>query len=536
MPISGALTWWQREAVYQVYPRSFADADGDGVGDLRGITAHLRHIKDLGAGIVWLSPIFVSPMADNGYDMADYKAIDPLFGTMDDFDAMVAEARRLGLRVVLDIALNHTSIAHPWFQAASSSPASPWRDWYLWAEQPNNWQSIFGGPAWSRAQAGDHHYLHLFDRTQADLNWRNPAVREAIHDAMRFWLGRGVSGFRLDVVTVISKPDGLPDAPDPRPAPLYDMLAGGPDLHQWLRDMRREVFSHFDCVAIGEGPGLNPARAAALVDPADPMLDMIYHFDLVAPKRAGGGWDRIWFKEVFRRWDEGIGPRGWNSCVLGNHDLLRLVSRFGDDSPGLRARSAEALATVGLLQRATPFIYQGDELGMTNAPFAGMAELDDVWAKTTYRLAREAGADEATAFARAAAMTRDHARTPFPWTAGGGFSPPGARAPWLRPAPTEGGVDAASQVADPSSPMAHTRALLALRARDPETWISGPFKDLAPDDPELFVFSRGERGLVMVNLSGQARTVSAWAPAAAPLVDTAPDETALPPWGARVWG
>jgi oligo-1,6-glucosidase len=508
MSVAGALKWWQKEAVYQIYPRSFADANGDGVGDLPGITAHLRHVKELGAGIVWLSPIFVSPMADNGYDMADYTAIDPLFGTMDDFDAMIVEARRLGLRVVLDIALNHTSIAHPWFQAAAADPASPFRDHYLWADTPNNWQSIFGGPAWSRARPGGAHYLHLFDRTQADLNWHLPAVRQAIHAAMRFWLERGVSGFRLDVVTVISKPEGLPDAPDPRPAPLYDMLAGGPHLHAWLREMRAEVFDHHDCVAIGEGPGLNPARAAALVDPADPMLDMIYHFDLVAPKRVEGEWDRGWFQSVFRRWDEGIGPRGWNSCVMGNHDLRRLTSRFGDPVDH-RAASAKALLTVNILQRATPFIYQGDELGMIDTPFERLDELDDVWAHTTARLAREAGADEATAFAKALAMTRDHARTPYPWTPEGGFSPPGAAAPWLRFAPRAGGIDAQSQRADPQSVRAFVRALLALRARDPDVWIEGATTWVEQEDEALFGWRRGGRGLALVNLSGRTITAPA---------------------------
>jgi oligo-1,6-glucosidase len=494
-------TWWKTRSVYQIYPRSYRDANGDGVGDLAGITQGLSAIKALGAGIVWMSPIFLSPMVDNGYDMSGYREIDPLFGTMADFEALLAEAKRLDLKIVLDIALNHTSIDHPWFQAALADPAGPYRDYYIWRNEPNNWQSIFGGPAWSKAAGDDAYYLHLFDKTQADLNWENPAVREEIYASMRFWLDKGVSGFRLDVVTVISKPPGLPDAPDPRPKPLYHLLAGGPRLHEWLRDMRREVFDLYDCVAIGEGPGLNPERAGAIVNPADPMLHMIYHFDFVDPpgSRLGNDWDRVWFKSVFDRWDKGIGPAGWNSCVVGNHDLRRLIARFGDPDADPE-RVAKALAATYVLQRATPFIYQGDELGLGDTTITGVDELDDVWAKTTYRLARSKGQSEAEALAKAVAMSRDHARTPYPWTPEGGFS---AGTAWLKPTPNRGGVDLASQESDAKSVWAFYRALLALRSKDPESWVFGAYEDLLPDHEGLFVFRRGQRGLVCVNLGGK---------------------------------
>ncbi|MFN7496522.1 MAG: alpha-glucosidase [Hyphomonadaceae bacterium] len=494
-------TWWKTRSVYQIYPRSFRDANGDGMGDLAGITQGLSAIKALGAGIVWMSPIFRSPMVDNGYDMSGYREIDPLFGTMADFEALLAEAKRLDLKIVLDIALNHTSIDHPWFQAALADPSGPYRDYYIWRDEPNNWQSIFGGPAWSKADGDDAFYLHLFDKTQADLNWENPEVREEIYGAMRFWLDKGVSGFRLDVVTVISKPPGLPDAPDPRPMPLYDMLAGGPRLHEWLRDMRREVFGLYDCVAIGEGPGLNPERAAAVVNPADPMLHLIYHFDFVdhTGARHGKDWDRVWFKSVFDRWDKGIGPNGWNSCVVGNHDLRRLITRFGDSKadPDLVAK---ALAATYVLQRATPFIYQGDELGLGDTTITSVDELDDVWAKTTYRLALSKGNSEAEALAKAVAMTRDHARTPYPWTPEGGF---GTGTPWLKPTPNRGGVDLASQQADEHSVWAFYRALLELRAKDTETWVFGAYEDLLPEHESLFAYRRGAYGLVCVNLGGQ---------------------------------
>jgi glycosidase len=497
--------WWKTRTVYQIYPRSFLDASGDGIGDLNGITKGLDAIAALGAGIVWLSPIFVSPMADNGYDMADYKAIDPLFGTMADFDALLARAKELDVKIVLDIALNHTSTAHPWFQAAIADPSSPYRNFYHWRDQPNNWPSIFGGPAWSQPDGDRQYYLHLFDKTQADLNWANPAVRGAIYDALRFWLDKGVDGFRLDVVTVISKPDGLPDIADPRPVPLYDMLAGGPDLHDWLREMHHEVFAHYDCVAIGEGPGLTPARSAAIVNPDDPMLNMIYHFELVDGhgNAATGDWDRVWFKSVFARWDKGIGAQGWNSCVMGNHDLRRLVNRFGD-AEHHRSESAKALAAICLLQRATPFIYQGDELAMADAQFTELSQLDDVWAKTTYDLARAKGHDHQAAFVRAARMTRDHARTPYNWTRDGGFT---TGKPWLMQTDGATNGNLADQIHDPDSVRNFYKALITLRAADPDTWVTGSYHDLLPDHHDLYVFKRGERGLVIINLRGHDATL-----------------------------
>ena len=502
--------WWKRAVVYQVYPKSFRDVTGDGVGDIRGITDKLPYLADLGVGALWLSPIFASPMIDNGYDTSDYEAVNPLFGTMDDAEELIEESRKRGIRIVFDIALNHTSTQHPWFHNARNHGDK--RDWYWWRDgrcgaAPNNWRSIFGGPAWSQPEGSDDYYLHLFDKSQADLNWENPAVRSAIHDAMRFWLDKGVGGFRLDVVTVISKEPELRDVIDPRPAPLYRHIAGGPRLHEFLREMNREVFDHYDCVAIGEAPGVDPQRAAKLVDPADPMLDMIYHFDLAAMNPVTGGatvddWDRAAFKRVFSAWDKGIGADGWNSVVLSNHDLGRVVSRFGDVEHHW-AESAKMLLTLVLTQRATPFVYQGDEIGMTNCPFERYDDLDDVWAKTTYRLKREAGADHAEAFAAALAMTRDHARTPFQWDATpfAGFS---TVKPWLPVNPDHKSLNAAAQTDDARSIHAYVKRLIALRAADP-LWIFGAFEDLAPAREDVFVYTRvheGRRGTVALNLTG----------------------------------
>lgn len=532
--------------IYQIYPKSFRDGNGDGIGDLRGIIEGLPHIADLGARWVWLSPIFTSPMIDNGYDVSDYLGINPLFGCMADFEEMIAAGAQLGIRFILDIALNHTSSAHPWFRAALADPSSPYRDWYHFRPEggpANNWQSIFGGPAWSAAGNTGLQYLHLFDASQPDLNWDNPAVREAIHAAMRFWLDKGIGGFRLDVVSVIAKPPGLPDAADPRPAPLYAQLAQGARLKEFLREMHAQVFAHYDCLSIGEAPGVDSVQAASLVDPADPMLDLLYHFDLVTPLRdAHGDWDRIAFKRVFSAWDQGIGPRGTNTIVLSNHDLGRIVSRFGDAS-AFRGESAKALLALVILGRGVPFLYQGDELGLPNTPFTHMGELDDVWAKTTYRLRREAGANEAEAFQEAAVMTRDHARTPFPWdgTSHNGFTR--AAQPWLKLHPDAGEFHRAAQAADPASVLAFARALIALRQSD-AVWRGGDFKDLAPLDHDVFHFSRkldGQMGQVMINL----RSCPVEMPAPAPstqseglcLCNYGPGASSalLRPWEVRIW-
>lgn len=536
----GAMThprpdWWKPAVVYQIYPKSFRDGNGDGVGDLRGIIEKLPYLKDLGVGVAWLSPIFASPMIDNGYDTSDYTAVNPLFGTMADAEELFDEAKKRDIRIVLDIALNHTSTQHPWFQNALAHGEK--RDWYWWRDGrcgsvPNNWQSIFGGPAWTQTDDGDF-YLHLFDKSQADLNWENPAMRRAIHDAMRFWLDKGVGGFRLDVVTVISKEPDLRDVIDPRPAPLYRHIAGGPRLHEFLREMRREVFDHYDCVAIGEAPGVDPARASKLVDPADPMLDMIYHFDLVAMNPVvGGDWDRVAFKRIFSAWDKGIGANGWNSVVVSNHDLGRISSRFGDGSP----ESAKLFLTLVLTQRATPFVYQGDEIGMTNAPFETLDEIDDVWAKTTYRLHREKGRTEADAFAATVAMTRDHARTPFQWdaSANGGFS--SAPKTWLKVNPNHTTLNAAAQRTDDDSVHTWTKKLITLR--DDPLFVFGAFEDLAPDNPDLFVYARAHEGrhaIVALNLRDVAIPRPDCVPAKEPAIRSCGESIdTLAPWEARI--
>lgn len=535
--------WWKNCVIYQIYPKSFRDSDGDGIGDLRGIIEKLDYIADLGVGAIWLSPIFASPMIDNGYDVSDYTAINPLFGTMDDFDNLVAQAARRNLRLILDIALNHTSTQHPWFLNACAGGER--RDWYWWREgrcggAPNNWKSIFGGPAWTKMEGQSQFYMHLFDKSQADLNWENPAVRNAIYESMRFWLDRGVGGFRLDVVTVISKDPELRDVVDTRLGPFYRHLADGPRLHEFLREMHGAVFAHYDCVAIGEAPGVDPARAARLVDPSDPMLDMLYHFDLVEPKLgADGALDVAAFKNVFNQWDKGIGAKGWNSVVLSNHDLGRITSRFGDDET-FRDASATAFLALVLTQRATPFLYQGDELGLVNTPILAIDEIDDIWARNLYDLAIEEGAGESAAFAAALRVTRDHARTPFPWANSGQSGFTNAQSSWLKPNPRNAHLNAASQMSDAESVRAFAKALIALRRAD-SLWIEGDCEVIPQAAAPIFAYKRkleGRGGTVVLNLSGAEQPISIMQ-GATPILCNYPSlesVAVMRPWEARVYG
>lgn len=538
--------WWRDAIVYQIYPKSFRDASGDGVGDLRGVIEGLAHLERLGVDAVWLSPIFASPMIDNGYDISDYTAINPLFGTMADFEEMLAEGKRRGIRFILDIALNHSSSAHPWFQAALSDPMSPYRDFYIWRDVgeggalPNDWRSWFSGPAWTQPTGDPQCYLHLFDRSQPDLNWENPAVREAIYAAMRFWLDKGVGGFRLDVVSLIAKPPGLPSGQGGDPIKLATVFADEPRLYDHLREMRREVFDHYHCVALGETPYITPAQAARMVDPADPMLDVIYHFDLVTPPKAPeGGWDRAAFKRVFDRWQAEIGPRGWNTVVLSNHDVGRIVSRYGDGEGPLWRESATMLQTLVLLMRGTPFLYQGDELAMTNCPFERLEEIDDVAARNAYRHALADGASEAEALRLAARITRDHARTPFQWSAAAHAGFTAAARPWLKANPNHARLNLEAEEADDASPLAHARRLIALRRAD-ALWREGAYANLASAHPDAFVFARrlGERqGVVALNLRDR-ETAVADLPSAPPTLCNYAEAGAaevLRPYEARVW-
>ena len=410
--------WWKSVVVYQIYPRSFADSNGDGFGDLGGIIERLDHLQALGVDVVWLSPIYRSPQADNGYDISDYRDIDPMFGTLAEFDTLLTKVHELGMKLVMDLVVNHTSDEHQWFVESRSSRDSPKRDWYIWRDagdgaEPNNWGSFFGGSAWEWEPTTGQYYLHLFDRKQPDLNWENQQVRKAVHDIMRWWLDRGVDGFRMDVINFISKAEGLPDTPavpGQRFVIAFEGFAHGPRVHDYLAEMTREVFAGRDgeFITVGEMPGVTLEEARHYTDPARGELNMVFQFEHLSVDHSPTnkfdylGLDRLVLKNALYRWQEALAETGWNSLYWGNHDQPRVVSRFGDDDPDYWAASAKALATVLHGMRGTPYVYQGEELGMTNYPFRIPQDHKDLEAVNYYKHVLQLGGDEGAARARLA--------------------------------------------------------------------------------------------------------------------------------------
>jgi len=497
--------WWKDAVVYQIYPRSFLDTNGDGIGDLPGITARLDYLKDLGVDVVWLSPHFDSPNADNGYDIRDYRQVMAQFGTMADFDAMLAGMRARGIRLIIDLVVNHSSDEHAWFVESRKSHDNPYRDYYIWRDgkagggPPNNYTAFFGGPAWTFDEATGQYYLHYFAAKQPDLNWENPKVRAEVHDLMRFWLDKGVSGFRMDVIPFIAKPPGLPDlTPEELRAPQF-VYAAGPKLHDYLREMRREVLDRYDTMTVGEAFGVRPDQARDLIDSRRRELDLVINFDIV--RMDIDGWRKTtWtlprLKALYTELDQAAGPFGWNTVFLSNHDNPRSVSHFGDDDPAWVERSAKTVNTLILTQRGTPFLYQGEELGMTNYPFQTLDDFDDLEVAGRWRDVRHRVSEEEY-LANARAMGRDNSRTPMQWTDGpnGGFT---TGKPWLAVNPSAAAINAADQAARPDSVLAHTRALIAFR-RGSVDLREGDYRDLDPDHPRVFAYRRGERIVVLLN-------------------------------------
>lgn len=553
--------WWRTAVVYQIYPRSFADSDSDGIGDLGGILDRLDHLAELGVDVLWLSPVYPSPQDDNGYDISDYQGVDPMFGTLADLDALLAAVHERGMRLILDLVVNHTSDRHPWFQESRSSTDNPKRDWYWWrpprpgldpgqpGAEPTNWGSFFAGPAWQLDERTGEYYLHLFSRTQPDLNWENPQVRHAVYEMMRWWLDRGVDGFRLDVVNMISKHPDLPDGPTLGAGPLGDggaYFLCGPRIHEFLQELHREVFAACPRVllAVGEMPGVTVEQALLFTDQQRGEVDMVFQFEHVALDQGTSKWDvhplRLRdLKASFARWQRGLADRGWNSLYWNNHDQPRVVSRFGDDGVH-RVRSATMLATVLHLHRGTPYVYQGEELGMTNTSFAAIDDFRDIESLNHYALAVAAGHDAERVLAGLRAMGRDNARTPMQWDAGpnAGFT---TGTPWIPVNPNHTEINAEAARADPHSVFHHYRRLIELRHREPVVAL-GDFRLLLPDHDELYVFTRRLNDielLVLGNFAGHDVTadVPGWAGAELVLANypTVPDDLVLRPWEARIY-
>jgi oligo-1,6-glucosidase len=560
---------WRRWVVYQIWPRSFADSTGDGVGDLRGILTHLDHLERLGVDVVWLSPVYRSPMDDYGYDISGYLDIDPVFGTLADFDELLAAVHERGMKLVMDLVVNHTSDEHPWFQESRSSRDSPKRDWYWWRDarpdhvpgtpgaEPTNWEAAFSGSAWQWDETTEQYYLHLFSRKQCDLNWENPGVRQAIYAVMRWWLDRGVDGYRMDVINFISKDPALPDA-RPRPGSLYgpgnEHFSCGPRNHEFLQEMYREVFAGRDkhVLTIGEMPGVTLADGALFTDQQRHELDMVFQFEHVSLDIGATRYERRELslpalKASLAAWQRGLAERGWNSLYWGNHDQPRAVSRFGDDGEH-RVASAKTLATVLHLHRGTPFVYQGDELGMTNAPFSVAADYRDIEAVNYLAEAtRRGGADLPALLVAMGHMARDHARTPVHWDAspGAGFT---TGTPWMAVNPNHSEINAAAQVDDPDSVFAHHRRLIELRHSEPVV-TDGDFELLLPDHPTVWAFQRRGQDadlLVAANFSSAPVAVDLpldgdWAHASVVIASHAqqpvrpPADLVLEAWESVVW-
>jgi oligo-1,6-glucosidase len=534
--------WWKSAVVYQIYPRSFADSDGDGIGDLRGIIGRLDHLVALGVDVVWLSPVYRSPMDDNGYDISDYQDIDPLFGTLEDFDALLDAVHERGMRLIMDLVVNHTSDEHPWFVESRSSKDNPKRDWYWWRERPNNWTSAFSGSAWELDETTGEHYLHLFSRRQPDLNWENPEVREAIYEMMRWWLDRGIDGFRMDVINKISK---VPELPDGAPGPGRvgdEHYLPGPRIHEFLQEMHREVFGGRDALLnVGEMPGVTIEQARLFTDPDRRELDMVFQFEHVNLDQDPDKWHSFPLrlrdlKRSFGRWQEGLADVGWNSLYWDNHDQPRIVSRWGDDGEH-RVRSAKALATLLHLHRGTPYVYQGEELGMTNAQFASIDAFQDLESLNHYAEAVAAGEDREAVLAGLRPMSRDNARTPMHWDASehAGFT---TGTPWLPADPNHVEINAEAAIADPDSVFHHYRRLIELRHAEPAV-AYGDFTMLLEEDEQVYAFTRAYAGtelLVVVNVSGEpAAGAPVWDDAELVLANVERPGETLTPWEARVY-
>ncbi|MHC6654335.1 alpha,alpha-phosphotrehalase [Aeromonas salmonicida] len=503
--------WWQSAVIYQIYPKSFQDSGARGTGDLKGIMARLDYLKTLGVDALWLTPVYVSPQVDNGYDIADYYQIDPAYGTMADFEALLAAAHARGIRIVMDIVVNHTSTEHAWFKSALGDKNSPYRDYYIWKDPvdggvPNNWQSKFGGSAWELDAATGQYYLHLFAREQADLNWENPAVRAEVKNIIHFWAGKGVDGFRLDVINLISKDQTFPndDVGDGR-----RFYTDGPRIHEFLQDVSRDVFAPVGAMTVGEmsSTSLEHCQRYGALDGSE--LSMVFNFHhLKVDYPNGDKWTRAPFdflelKRIFNHWQSGMHGKGWSALFWCNHDQPRIVSRFGDEGEH-RAAAAKMLASTLHGLQGTPYIYQGEEIGMTNPGYESIDDYQDVESRNIFAIKQAEGMNEAEILAILGAKSRDNSRTPMQWSTApnAGFT---QGAPWLRPAANYTEINAEAALADQGSVFWHYRNLIALRKAYP-IFTQGDYQEQLPDHQHIWAYTRSAKGqtlLVVSNFYGE---------------------------------
>lgn len=509
--------WWKECVVYQIYPRSFYDSNGDGIGDLRGIVQKLDYLKELGIDVIWLCPVYKSPNDDNGYDISNYQDIMDEFGTLADWDELLREMHRRGIKLVMDLVVNHTSDEHPWFQESRKSKDNPYRDFYIWrpakdGHEPNNWRSFFGGSAWEYDEQTDEYYLHLFSRKQPDLNWENPQVREEIYSMMDWWLKKGIDGFRMDVINMLSKVPGLPDAPAMMPGRYQfgvQYFINGPRLIEFLLEMKEKVLSHYDILTVGETPLVTTQDAIRIAGEETGALNMVFqfeHMDLSAETGAEIKTSKasrlLDLKAVMSRWQKDLDGRAWNSIYLGNHDQPRSVSQFGDDGT-YRVESAKLLATFTHMLQGTPYIYQGDEIGMTNVAFGSIDDYRDLATRNLYREAvEEKGFDPEQALKIVHARSRDNARTPMQWASSeqAEFT---TGTPWIKVNPNYKEINVANTLANPNSIFYYYQKLIRLR-KENLVIVYGSYDLILASNEEIYAFTRTldeDRLLVILNFS-----------------------------------
>jgi oligo-1,6-glucosidase len=518
--------WWKESVVYQIYPRSFCDSNGDGIGDLNGITSKLDYLKELGVDVIWLSPVYKSPNDDNGYDISDYQDIMDEFGTMEDFDRMLATAHEKGIKIMMDLVVNHTSDEHKWFIESRKSTDNPYRDYYIWrpakedGSLPNNWGSCFSGPAWEYDKTTDMYFLHLFSKKQPDLNWDNPAVRQEVFDMMNWWLEKGVDGFRMDVISLISKEQ--PELPDKEPGingyATFNVSANGPHVHEYLQEMRQKALNNADTITVGECSGVTLEEAKKYARSDEKELNMVFqfeHMDVDSDEKAGKWTTRKMdlrdLKKILTRWQKGLQDIAWNSLYWENHDQPRSVSRFGNDSDEYREISAKMLATCIHMMQGTPYVYQGEELGMTNCPFNTLENFRDLESINAFHELTEQGKmTEEEMMAAIGYKGRDNARTPMQWddSANAGFSDADAT-PWIMVNPNYTKINAKDQVSREDSVFKYYQKLIKLR-HESDLIVYGTYDLILDDDKDIYAYIRtlgDEKLIVYCNFSENTREV-----------------------------
>ena len=515
--------WWRESVVYQIYPRSFCDSNGDGIGDLNGITSKFDYLKELGIDVIWLSPVYKSPNDDNGYDISDYQAIMDEFGTMEDFDRMLAAAHERGIKIMMDLVVNHTSDEHKWFIESRKSTDNPYRDYYIWrpakedGSLPNNWGSCFSGPAWEYDKTTDMYFLHLFSKKQPDLNWDNPVVRQEVFDMMNWWLDKGIDGFRMDVISLISKRPGLPDGTlGLNGYATFDIAANGPHVHEYLQEMRQKALNNADTITVGECAGVTLEEAKKYARSDEKELNMVFqfeHMDVDGDEKAGKWTTRKMdlrdMKEILTRWQKGLQDVAWNSLYWENHDQPRSVSRFGNDSDEYREISAKMLATCLHMMQGTPYVYQGEELGMTNCPFNTLENFRDLESINAFHELTEQGKKtEEEMMAAISYKGRDNARTPMQWddSTYAGFS---TAQPWIMVNPNYTKINAKDQVNREDSVFKYYQKLISLR-HNSDLIVYGTYDLLLADDPDIYAYTRtldDDKLIVYCNFSDNTREV-----------------------------